>query len=92
MKLNYLNVIKSEILKWIIAFTVYLTTEFLSKKNISVILFNNESFELTLLLNEKIENKKNFKIITEADIKCWINNVEDFTEVNLKTDQLLKDE
>ena len=51
-------------------FTVYSKTEFLSKKNISVIIFDDESFELMLLLNKETENKKNFKIIIEADIKC----------------------
>ena len=63
----------------------------MSKKNISVIISDDESSELTLLLNEKAENKKNFEIITEADMKYWINNVEDFTEADLKTDQLSED-
>ena len=60
----------------------------MNKKNISVTIFDDENSELMLLFNKKTENKKNFKIITEADMKCWINNIKDFTEVNLKTDQL----
>ena len=64
----------------------------MSKKNISVTISDDESSELTLLLNKKTENKKNFEIITEADIKYWINNVEDLTKADLKTDQLSEDE
>ena len=91
-KLNYSDAVKSETSEWIIMFTVYTVTEFLSKKSISVTIFDDESFELILLLNKKAENKKNFEIITEADIKNWINNVKDLTEVNLKMNQLSEDE
>ena len=56
----------------------------MNKKTISVIIFNNKSFELILLLNKKTENKKNFKIIIEADMKHWINNIKNLTKADLK--------
>ena len=63
----------------------------MSKKNISVIIFNDENSELILLLNEKTENKKNFKIIIEADIKYWINIIKNLTKADLKINQLSED-